>query len=128
MRRTPRDDYYVLMWSFIDPLFIGGAEKAKKAVQRFRELAANGGTLIATFVNLESFHESLRQLGQPPITFTARDLGTFPYLDNDFPFYVENVVAPGGVAEWRPVGPLPKKGRLVCRDVASGVSAAVALA
>jgi hypothetical protein len=92
MSRPPRDDYYVLMWSFIDPLFVNGPEKAKQAIQRFRDLACNGGTLIATFVDLPSYHESLRQLGLPPITFTAQDLRTFPYLENDFSFYVENIV------------------------------------
>jgi hypothetical protein len=34
-----------------------------------------------------------------------------------------NVVAPGGAAEWKPEAGLPAGGRLVCRDVATGVSA-----
>jgi len=38
-----------------------------------------------------------------------------------------NVVAPGGTATWRPDGHLPADGRLRCRDVATGVTAEVAL-
>ncbi len=38
-----------------------------------------------------------------------------------------NVVAPGGVAEWKPEGPLPKAGRVSCRDVATGLRAEVRL-
>jgi hypothetical protein len=38
-----------------------------------------------------------------------------------------NVVARGGAATWKPPGALPTDGRMVCRDVATGVSDAVEL-
>jgi hypothetical protein len=38
-----------------------------------------------------------------------------------------NMVAPGGAAAWSPQADLPPGGKLVCRDVASGVRAEVAL-
>jgi len=36
-----------------------------------------------------------------------------------------NAVAPGGAAEWVPEGPLPKGGKISCRDVATGLRAAI---
>ena len=91
MLRPVRDDYYVLVWNFIDPLFTEGPERAAEAIARFRDLACNGGTLIATFVNLQGYHDTLDRLGLPPITFKAVDLGASPFLEDGFPFYVENI-------------------------------------
>ena len=35
MKRPPRDDYYVLMWNWVPPLFGGDRERADTAIQRF---------------------------------------------------------------------------------------------
>lgn len=94
MARTPRDDYHVLMWNFFDPLYIGGAAKAARAIRRFRELACNGGTLMATFVNAAEYRRSLASFGLPPLDFKGQDMGVSPFLENRFPFYVMNVCRP----------------------------------
>jgi hypothetical protein len=94
MPRTPRDDYYVLMWNFYDPLYFGGPEKAALAIRRFRELGCNGGTLIATFVNVPAYDESLKAFGLPPAQFQRQSMGTSPFRENTFPFYVMNVCRP----------------------------------
>ena len=43
-----KDDYYVLMWNFLEPMFSSGPEKADQAIARFRDLGSNGATMIAT--------------------------------------------------------------------------------
>jgi hypothetical protein len=94
MPRMVRDDYPVLMWNFMDPLYTSGRERAALAIRRFREIACNGGTLIATFVNLDNYRETLPHFGLPPISFKAQEMGTFPFLENDFAFYVMNICRP----------------------------------
>jgi len=94
MPRVPRDDYFVLMWNFYDPLYFGGAEQASLAIRRFRELGCNGGTLIATFVNVPAYDESLKAFRLPPAQFQRQTMGTAPFLENRFPFYVMNVCRP----------------------------------
>lgn len=94
MPRTPRDDYHVLMWNYYDPLYFGGSEKAALAVRRFREMACNGGTLIATFVDPGEYEESLNSFDLPLPGFKREHMGASPFLENDFPFYVMNLCRP----------------------------------
>lgn len=108
MPRTPRDDYHVLMWNFYDPLYVGGPEKAALAIRRFRELACNGGTLMATFVNAAEYKRSLESFGLPPLDFKGEDMGTSPFLENRFPFYVMNVCRPFYM-KWEQGKPLFRK-------------------
>jgi len=92
--RTVRDDFYVLMWNFYDPLYFGGPGKAALAVQRFREMHCNGGTLIATFVDPGSYDRSLEAYGLPLPEFERPEMGASPFAENDFPFYVMNICRP----------------------------------
>lgn len=94
MKRTPRDDYYVIMWNFVEPLFSEGAAKADRAIARFRELGCNGATVIATFVDVEDYKQSIKVLGYPPITFRTIEAEQFRYRENNFPFYVMNLCRP----------------------------------
>jgi hypothetical protein len=66
--------------------------------------------------------EAAGEVGEHVFRFeVAKGDGT-PLLDRG-----ANVVAPNGKGEWVPGGELPPGGKLTCRDVASGVSAEVAL-
>jgi len=103
--RRPRDDYYVLMYTFVTPLFSGDPERARLAIQRFREHGCNGGTLSATFVNVDSYTASIEKFGYPPVTFPTPEMGSSPFRENDFPFYVENIVRPI-YWNWGPAKPL----------------------
>ncbi len=94
MPRTVQDDYYVLMWNFFEPLYSSGPERAAQAIVRYRELACNGGTCTATFVNREGYKASLERFGLPPAKFDLLDANTSPFLENDFPFYVMNLCRP----------------------------------
>ena len=94
MPRAARDDYHVLMWNFYDPLYFGGPEKARLAIRRFRELACNGGTLIATFVDQDEYQRSLAAFGLPPAEFKSKGMGASPFAENRFPFYVMNLCRP----------------------------------
>ncbi|HOX06366.1 MAG TPA: beta-galactosidase [Planctomycetota bacterium] len=102
MPRAARDDYHVLMWNFYDPLYTSGAGKAQLAIRRFRELACNGGTLIATQVDSPAYWASLKAMnlgpakpGKPPTPEQLREVrGCAPFLENRFPFYVMNVCRP----------------------------------
>ncbi len=94
MPRAPRDDYHVLMWNFYDPLYFGGPERAALAVRRFREMACNGGTLIATFVDPGAYEESLNSFGLPLPGFRRERMGASPFAENGFPFYVMNMCRP----------------------------------
>jgi len=82
------------MWNFVEPIYTSGPDRARLAIERFRELACNGGTCMATFVNPESYARSLEAFGLPPVTFGLHDMGASPFVENDFPFYVMNVVRP----------------------------------
>ncbi|MCX7590295.1 MAG: beta-galactosidase, partial [Kiritimatiellae bacterium] len=94
MPRTARDDFYVLMWNYIDPLFIEGPQKADRAIARFRELGCNGGTVMATFVDVDDYKQSLKLLGYPEITFRTMDVSEYRYRENSFPFFVMNMCRP----------------------------------
>ncbi len=94
MPRPVRDDFYVLMWNFYSPLLTEGPEKAALAVQRFREMACNGGTLIATFVDPKEYDASIEAFGLPLPGFERPKMGCSPFLENNFPFYVMNVCRP----------------------------------
>ena len=91
MIRPPKDDYYVLMWNFMKPMFTGGPEVADRAIERFRQVGCNGATLIATNVDPASYLESLKTMGLPEPNFPMSDLADYRYLENDFPFYVMNM-------------------------------------
>jgi glycosyl hydrolase family 42 (putative beta-galactosidase) len=82
------------MWNFYDPLYFGSPEKASLAIQRFREMHCNGGTLIATFVNAKSYDRSLGEFKLPLPSFERPQLGASPFLENQFPFYVMNICRP----------------------------------
>jgi len=60
------------------------------------------------------------RLGEHVFRFELLDAKGRPVLDGG-----ANAVAKGGSAEWTPDGPLPKGGRISCRDVATGLRAAV---
>lgn len=94
MGRTPRDDFYVLMWNSYDPLFFGGRRKAAGAIRRFREMGCNGGTLIPAFLNPTAYEASMHTFRLPLPSFARPRIGTSPFLENRFPFYVMNVVRP----------------------------------
>ena len=91
MTRQPKDDYYVLMWNYMTPMFTGGAETADRAIARFRELGCNGAMLGATFVNYPGYVETLKPMGLPDPGFGGRDVAVYRYIENDFPFYVMNM-------------------------------------
>ena len=93
MRPVPRDDYYVNMWNFFHP-FYDTPEMAAKAVKRFRELGCNGGTMMASMIDHEAYLESLKPMR---LTFGYKGVstqGTYPFKENDLPFYVMNVLRP----------------------------------
>ncbi len=92
MRFVPRDDYYVNMWNFFQP-FYDTPEKAKKAIRRFRELGCNAGTMMAPMVDHEAYLKSLESY---KLTFNGKlpNVGSFPFKENQFPFYVMNVLRP----------------------------------
>jgi len=94
MSCSPRDDFYVLIYNFIEPLFSSGSEKTALAFRRFREMGVNGGCLTSPFVNRDGYLASVKAFGLPPPEFKLRELGAHPFLDHQFPFYVENMVRP----------------------------------
>jgi Beta-galactosidase/Beta-galactosidase trimerisation domain len=108
MPRTPKDDFHVLMWNFYDPMYTGGPEKAALAIKRFREMHCNGGTLIATFVDPESYDKSLVNFNLPKATFDRPKHGAFPFKENGFPFYVMNICRPFYM-DWSDGKPLFRK-------------------
>ena len=91
MPRSPRDDYAVLMWNFVDPLFSSGPEKADLAIARFREMGCNGATLIASFVDHEDYRETYRRLELGELEHPQADYSQYRYRENNFPFYVMNL-------------------------------------
>jgi hypothetical protein len=100
MPRAARDDFYVLMWNFYDPLYYRGPEHAALAIRRFRELGCNGGTLMATSVDSPAYWASAKAMGlgpakasyRPPTPEQLRHTADCaPFLPNRFPFYVMNV-------------------------------------
>jgi len=94
MERLPSDDYYVLMWNWVPPLFGGDKERAHKAIQRFRELACNSCTIISCFVNLESFLRSLDTFDLPPDEKDLQEADLTPFREANFPFYLMNIGRP----------------------------------
>ncbi len=58
MRRPP-DDFYVLMWNFLDPMFTNGPETADRAISRFRQIGCNGATLVASYVDHDHYKSTL---------------------------------------------------------------------
>ncbi|MFW6159104.1 MAG: beta-galactosidase, partial [Planctomycetota bacterium] len=93
MRPVPRDDYYVHMWNFFHP-FYDTPEKAKKAIKRYRAIACNAGTMMASMVDHEAYLESLDTYGLEFKYKAVRTTGTYPFKENDFAFYVMNVLRP----------------------------------
>ncbi len=94
MPKFVKDDFYVLMWNFYEPAYSGGPEKAALAIQRFREMHCNGGTLVGVFVAPESYDRSLDEFKLPKPNFNRPQMGTFPFAENEFPFYVMNLCRP----------------------------------
>jgi hypothetical protein len=93
MRFVPRDDYYVNMWNFFRP-FYDTPKKAKKAIRRYRDLGCNAGTMMASMIDHEAYLDALKPM---KLTFSYKGVatqGTFPFKENDFPFYVMNVLRP----------------------------------
>ncbi len=92
MARKPLDDYYVIMWTFLDPIFKNGPEKSRLALQRFREAGCNGAACHAAFVEPESFKKYIERAGlSEEFPYEMPDMGTSPYLENDFPIWIENI-------------------------------------
>jgi hypothetical protein len=91
MPSSPHDDYPVLMWNFVDPMFTSGAEKADLAIARFREMGCTGATLISSFVDHADYRETYRRLGLGAFEHAANDHAQYRYRENDFPFYVMNL-------------------------------------
>jgi len=91
MKRPPPDDYYVLMWNFIEPMFSSGPELADKAIARFREIACNGATLIASYADHPNYQSTSEELGLPKLEHLKGDSGDYRYGENRFPFYVMNL-------------------------------------
>lgn len=94
MNRMPRDDYYVLMWNWVPPLFSRGKEKAQQAIQRFRDLACNSCTIISCFVNLPSFMRSLKTFDLPADEKALQEVDLTPFREANFPFYLMNIGRP----------------------------------
>jgi hypothetical protein len=92
MAREPLDDYYVMMWTFLDPIFKSGPEKARLALQRFREAGCNGAACHGAFIAPESFKKYIRRTGlEKEFPYDTPQMDASPFLENDFPFWVENV-------------------------------------
>ena len=91
MPRPIPDDYAVLMWNFVDPMFSSGPERADLAISRFREMGCNGATLIASFVDHEDYRETYRRLELGELEHPQADYSQYRYRENDFPFYVMNL-------------------------------------
>ncbi|MHC4917934.1 MAG: beta-galactosidase, partial [Planctomycetota bacterium] len=92
MPRTPPDDYYVMMWTVPDPIFQSGPEKARLALQRFREAGCNGASCHGAFIDPESFRKYIRRTGlEKEFPYETPELNTSPYLENDFPVWIENI-------------------------------------
>jgi len=79
------------------------------------ELSFEGGAARAGL-------KTSKPAGEHVFRFDLFDAGGQRLLDSG-----ANVVASGGTAEWKPEDELPAGGRLVCRDVATGVSAEIEL-
>ena len=88
---TPRDDYYVLMWNFLAPMFTSGAERADRAIARFRELGCNGATLIASYVDYPGYQELYRRIGLGEFEHKKPPTADYRYRENGLPFYVMNL-------------------------------------
>jgi len=92
MRRQPLDDYYVLMWVFLDPIFRSGPEKARLALRRFREAGCNGANCHGAFVDPASFRRYIRRTGlEQEFPYETPEMNASPFLENDFPIYIENI-------------------------------------
>ena len=90
--RRPKDDYYVLMWTNVVPVYSSGPEMAARAIERFRELGCNGGTAINTFICPEEYKAATRKLGlDANFKFATPRVGPEVYVENNFPLYVENM-------------------------------------
>jgi hypothetical protein len=90
---VPRDDYYVNMWNFFHP-FYDTPEKARKAIARYRALGCNAGTMMASMIDHDAYLDALKPMH---LTFNYKGVanqGTFPFKENNFPFYVMNVLRP----------------------------------
>jgi hypothetical protein len=91
-KKAPKDDYYVLMWTNVVPVYSSGPEPAARAISRFRELGCNGGTAINTFICPEEYKAATRKLGlDANFKFATPRVGPEVYVDNKFPLYIENM-------------------------------------
>ncbi len=92
MPRAPLDDYYVMMWVFLDPIFKSGPEKARLALERFREAGCNGAACHGAFVAPKSFKNYIRRTGlEKEFPYETPEMNASPYLENDFPIWIENI-------------------------------------
>ncbi|MHC4915825.1 MAG: beta-galactosidase, partial [Planctomycetota bacterium] len=92
MARKPLDDYYVMMWTFPDPIFKSGPEKARLALERFREAGCNAAACHGAFIDPKSFKRYIQRCGlAEEFPYDMPRLDTFPFLENDFPMWVENI-------------------------------------
>jgi hypothetical protein len=96
------------MWNTYSPLLTEGPEKAALAVQRFREMSCNGGTLISTFVNPKEYDTSIKAFGLELPGFERPEMGSSPFREHNFPFYVMNMCRPL-YWNWNPAKPIFKK-------------------
>jgi hypothetical protein len=92
MPRKPLDDYYVMMWTFLDPLFKSGDEKSRLALERFREAGCNGAACHGAFIEPQSFKKYIERSGlAEEFPYETPDMGASPFLENDFPIWIENI-------------------------------------
>ncbi|MCG3181318.1 MAG: hypothetical protein BIFFINMI_03698 [Phycisphaerae bacterium] len=105
MEPADREDYYVLMWNFLEPMFTGGAERADLAIRRFREIGCNGATFIASYVDHPGYHETYRRMGLGPLEHQLPPATDYRYRQNDLPFYVMNL-CPAIYMKWEKGKPI----------------------
>jgi hypothetical protein len=93
MPSVPRDDYYVNMWNMFSP-FYDSPELARRAIERYRELGCNAGTMMGPMIDHDAYLAALKPM-QLDFNYSGDfRRGVFPFKENDFPFYVMNVVRP----------------------------------
>ncbi|MCK5711562.1 MAG: beta-galactosidase, partial [Hyphomicrobiaceae bacterium] len=89
---SPPDDYYVMMWTFLDPIFKSGPAKARLALERFREAGFNSASCHGAFIAPSSFKNYIKRTGlEKEFPYETPEMNASPYLENDFPFWVENI-------------------------------------